>query len=194
MVAKDLMPKVGDWVQVYMWQAAKPFEYLAWQGEKVQVVKRLKKVEKGTPIISAIVSHPEWLEPLKSEGVEVPIEFVCFAASMPIVGEPQTLTAPADPGDRVVVAAGPYERWYMERRATLPYTLNGTFKNYSQANREWLERYAVDAFPCAAIFTFRQSMGDMALIVADGERYKVPILCLQVLPAQKAIASEVQAA
>jgi hypothetical protein len=183
---KELVPKVGDWVQVYMWQAANPFEYLAWSGEKVQVVKRLKKVADGVTTLSAIVSHPEWLP---AEGVEVPMRFLCLQTPALVVSEPE-LTAVPQPGDRVVVAAGPYQRWYSNTLTNLSYVQTGTFKNYSRSNRDWIERYAPDRFPWVEVFTFKQLQGDLALIMASGERYKVPVDCLQVLVSKESVVLE----
>ena len=93
------------------------------------------------------------------------------------------------PGDRVVIATAPYQHWYSETIAAMPYSFSGSFKNYSKVNREWIERYSPDRFPWGEVFTFKQQQGDMALIAASGERYKLPVFCLRVLTVKRALSS-----
>lgn len=93
-------------------------------------------------------------------------------------------------GDLVVVGAGSYQVWYLEKIAGFSYTVDNGRKNYGLDHRVFVNGkkdgskhpHDPDLFPLGAVFQVKQiPQKGQAVIVFEKYRYRLPINCLQVL-------------
>lgn len=84
-------------------------------------------------------------------------------------------------GDRVVIAAAPYEQWYRAQIKNFLYTTNKWGKQYHKEDKEWMSRYSPIDFPWDVVFEFKNLSDGLCTIYASGYRYQLPIDCLRVI-------------